>query len=47
MIINPWGEVLSSLAVGEGVLIEQLDRTFIAATRSQIPLVSKIIYTPA
>ncbi|MDO6421248.1 carbon-nitrogen hydrolase family protein [Saccharophagus degradans] len=47
MIINPWGEVLSSLAVGEGVLIEQLDRTFIAATRSQIPLIPKLIHATA
>lgn len=46
MIINPWGEVLSSLVSGEGILIEQLDRTSIAATRKQIPLVSKITYAP-
>jgi nitrilase len=37
MIVDPWGEVLSVLAEGEGVVMAELDVARIAAVRAQLP----------
>ncbi len=37
MLIDPWGEVLSSLAQGQGVVVAELDASSMAQRRSQLP----------
>jgi len=37
MIVDPWGEVLASLAEGEGVVMAELDRARLAQVRRQLP----------
>lgn len=37
MVIDPWGEVLSVLPEGEGVVLAELDLDRLAAVRSQLP----------
>jgi nitrilase len=37
MLIDPWGEVLASLAQGQGVVVAELDASSMAQRRSQLP----------
>jgi nitrilase len=37
MVVDPWGEVLACLPIGEGVVTADLDRARIATVRRQLP----------
>ncbi len=37
MLINPWGEVLSELDQGEGVVVAELDFSLLEQSRAQLP----------
>ena len=37
MLINPWGEVVASLAEGPGVVIGDIDPQLIADSRAALP----------
>ena len=37
LIINPWGEVIASLAEGEGVICAELDADFLQSVRTKLP----------
>jgi deaminated glutathione amidase len=37
MVVNPWGEVEALLAVGEGVVLAEVDAARIASVRTQLP----------
>jgi len=38
MIVNPWGEIMSKLGKGEGIVVAHLDLTAIETTRQQMPM---------
>jgi nitrilase len=37
MLIGPWGEVISQLAEGEGVVCGEIDTGFLAEVRQSLP----------
>jgi nitrilase len=37
MLVDPWGQVQSSLPEGEGVVIGEIDPTYLAAVRTDLP----------
>jgi len=45
MIVGPWGEVMAELAEGEGIIIADLAREHIQATRSQLPALKHRIFS--
>ena len=47
MLIDPWGDIVASLAEGEGVVVGDVDPVRIADVRAKLPALShRTLVTP-